>query len=245
MKKLKFLLLIPLLLVGACSGKNKLNDRHLIIGCSPTPHAVILKAAAPLFKEKGYVLELKVLNDYVTPNTLLDNGDLDANYFQHVPYLEDFNAKNGTDLTWIAKIHFEPMGIYSSKHTDLSKTYPVVAIPNDVSNGERARALLVENNITVTEKIIEVEAQALPSVLDDVDYAVINGNYALSAKITNKCIVTEDKNSQIAQTNANVIAVKRSSLKYEWADVIKEVMTSDEMRSVINTYFGSSVIAVF
>ena len=124
MKRLfKFLLLLPLLVLGGCGG-NKLDDRHLIIGCSPTPHAVILEAAAPLFKKEGYILELKVLNDYVTPNTLLDHGDLDANYFQHVPYLEDFNSKNGTDLTWIAKIHFEPMGIYSSKHTDLSKPRP-------------------------------------------------------------------------------------------------------------------------
>lgn len=243
MKKLTFLLLFPLLLLSGCTGKNKLDDRILAFGCSPTPHAEILKAAAPLFVEEGYKVQINVLNDYVTPNTLLDSGDLDANYFQHVPYLDDFNAKNGTDLSWIVKVHFEPMGIYSTKYTDLSKVNPRIAIPNDTSNGARARALLEEHN--VTGDIVEVEAQALPSILQDVDYAVINGNYALSAKITNKCIVTEDKNSEVAQTNANVIAVKTSSLKYEWVEVIKKVMTSDKMRSVINTYFGSSVIAVF
>lgn len=244
MKIIRFLLLFPLLLVGGC-GKNKLDDRHLIIGCSPTPHAEILKAAAPIFKENGYILEIKVLNDYVTPNTLLDSGDIDANYFQHVPYLEEFNAKNGTDLSWIVKVHFEPMGIYSSKHTTLDVTWPKIAIPSDKSNGDRARALLEANGITTWDRIIEVEAQALPSVLKDVDYAVINGNYALSSKITNQCIVTEDKNSDIAQRNANVVAVKTSSLKYEWVNVIRDVMTCDKMRSVINTYFGSSVMAVF
>lgn len=243
MKKLTLFLMIPLLLFAACDGKNKLNDKTLVIGCSPTPHAEILKAAEPLFKEEGYKLKIKVLNDYVTPNTLLNEGDLDANYFQHVPYLDDFNKNNGTHLTWIVKVHFEPMGIYSTKYTDLSKENPRIAIPNDTSNGERARALLEENHISGT--IVELEAQALPSVLQDVDYAVINGNYALSAKITDKCIVTESKDSAIAQRNANVVAVKTSSIDYAWVGVIQKVMTSQTIADFINQKYGSSVIPVF
>ena len=243
MKRLTGLLLLPLLLVTSCSERNKLNDKTLVFGCSPTPHATILEKSAFLFNKRGYKIQLKIIQDYVTPNKLLESGDLDANYFQHVPYMDDFNEKNNTHITWIAKVHFEPMGIYSKKFADLSKENPKIAIPNDTSNGKRAKDLLAANGVTGT--LMEMEAQAIPSVLDDVDYAVINGNYALSAKITDKCIVTEDKNSEIAQTNANVIAVRESSLKYEWVNVMKEVFSSDEMRSYINTQFGSSVIAVF
>ena len=243
MKRLKFLLALPLLVMSACSNKNSLTDKTLVIGCSPTPHAEILEFAKPLFEEKGYKLDIKVLNDYVTPNTLLNSGDLDANYFQHVPYLDDFNSKNGTDLSWIMKVHFEPMGIYSKSETNLNKANPRIAIPNDTSNGARARALLEAKGITGT--IVEVEAQSIPSILQDVDYGVINGNYALSAKVTNLCLATEDSESEIAMTNANVIAVKTSSLKYEWINVIKEVIGSDSVRNFINTNYGSAVKAVF
>lgn len=243
MKRLKFLLLIPLLFASACSGKNKLDDKTLVIGCSPTPHAEILREAKPLFKEKGYDLDIRIIQDYVTPNTLLDAGDLDANYFQHVPYLQDFNEKNHTEISWILKVHFEPMGIYSKNETNLKKANPKIAIPNDTSNGARARALLNENGVEGT--IIEMEAQAIPSVLSDVDYAVINGNYALAAGITNKCLVTESTSSDVALENANIIAVKTTSLKYEWISVIKEVLTSKKIKNFINTAFGSSVKAVF
>lgn len=244
MKKLLNLLLLPVMLVCACNNKNKIDDKTLVIGCSPTPHAEILEAVKPEFEKEGYKLKIKVIQDYVTPNTLLESGDLDANYFQHVPYLDDFNSKNGTDLFWVCKVHFEPMGIYSLKHETLVvEGNPVIAIPNDVSNGERARALLVAHNINGV--IRELEAQALPSVLQDVDYAVINGNYALSAKITDKCIITEDKNSEIAQTNANVIAIKHENLGYRWVGIIKKIMTSEKVANFIEEKYGSSVIAVF
>ncbi len=241
----KYLLIIAsaLLCLCGCSNKNKIDDKKLFIGCSPTPHAKILEFAKPYFEEKGYELEIKVLNDYVTPNTLLNSGDLDANYFQHRPYLNDFNAANGTELTWISAVHFEPMGIYSLSYTDLSKANPTIAIPNDVSNGQRAKDLLT--SLGITGSLMEVEAQALPALLSDVDYAVINGNYALSAGITNKCLATESTESEIAERNANVIAVKKSSLSYEWIDVIKSVFKRSEVRDYINSAFGSSVKAVF
>lgn len=243
MKKYLLIIASALLCLCGCSNKNKLDDKTLVIGCSPTPHAKILEFAKPYFEEKGYKLEIKVLNDYVTPNTLLDSGDLDANYFQHRPYLNDFNASNGTELTWISAVHFEPMGIYSSSYTDLSKVNPTIAIPNDVSNGQRAKDLLT--SLGISGSLLEVEAQALPALLSDVDYAVINGNYALSAGITNKCLATESTESEIAERNANVIAVKKSSLSYEWIDVIKSVFKRSEVRDFINSEFGSSVKAVF
>lgn len=242
--KLKYLLLIPLLLLAGCGGKNRVDDKTIVVGCSPTPHAEILKFVKPHIEKEGYKLDIRVINDYVTPNTLLNSGDLDANYFQHVPYLEDFNEKNGTDLTWIARIHFEPMGIYSVKHSDLAVSWPKVAVPNDTSNRARALALLETNNI-VPGEIVDIEAQALPSVLPDVDYAIINGNYALSAKITNKCLVTESKHDIVARTNANVIAVKKSSLNYDWVDVLKRNMTAQRVKDFISDNYGSAVIAVF
>lgn len=243
-RKLLNLLLLPLLLVCSCSNnKNKTNDDTIVIGCSPTPHAEILEAARPIFNEKGLKLKIKILQDYVTPNTLLEAGDLDANYFQHVPYLDDFNSKNGTHLSWICKVHFEPMGIYSLKHTDLNCENPKIAIPNDLSNGERAQSLL--NLHGVNGSIVQAEAQALPALLKDVDYAVINGNYALSAKITNKCIVAEDKDSAIAQRNANVVAIKNDSEKHSWVTKLIEIMKDHRIAEFIERTYGSSVIAVF
>ena len=227
----------------SCSNRNSPYDTKIVIGCSPTPHAEILEFVKPFIKERGYTLDIKIINDYVTPNTLLKSGDLDANYFQHVPYLDDFNAKNGTDIIWTKKIHFEPMGVYSLKHQDLTQANPKIAIPNDVSNGQRARDLLEEIGLTGT--IIELEAQAIPSVLQDVDYGVINGNYALSAKITNKCIVTERTDSDIALTNANVIAIDPKYKDQNWVKVLNEEMTNVRVKDFIDANYGAAVKAVF
>lgn len=243
MKRLIAMALLPLLVLVGCTDRNKIDDKKLIIGCSPSPHGEIAEFVKPIIEKEGYKVEIKVINDYVTPNLLLDQEDIDLNYFQHVPYLEDFNAKNGTDLTWITKVHFEPMGIYSSKATDLSIVNPKIAIPNDVSNGERARKLLEENNIS--GQIVELEAQSLPSALADVDYAVINGNYALESKITNKCIVTEDSQSDIALKMANVIAVKEKAKNLPWISVVKKAFTSEELKKYITEIYGSAVQSVF
>lgn len=249
MKRLTLLMLLPLALFSSCNSKNKLDDRTIVIGCSPTPHAEILKEAKPLIEEKGYKLDIKVIQDYVTPNTLLAAGDLDANYFQHVPYLTDFNEKNHTEIEWIAKIHFEPMGIYSKKWSKVNDldipNNAKIAVPNDKSNYDRAVALLISNSCYYN--LIEMEAQAIPAALDDVDFAVINGNYALSANVTRFCLATESSDSDTAIKNANVIAVVKKSIdnNYAWISVLEDVMLSDKMRTVINTKFGSAVKAVF
>lgn len=249
MKKLLILPILALLLCS-CSGGNSPDDKDIIVGASPTPHAQILEVAKPLVEAKGYKLTIKTFDDYVTPNLSLDSGDLDANYFQHTPYLEDFNAKNSTDLVGVLKVHFEPMGIYSQDFTALTIRHLVgakIAVPNDTSNKERAMNLLNEHfkdNLANFE-IIEAEAQSLPALLPDVDYAVINGNYALSSKITDKCIVTESSDSEIAQRNANIIAVKKEYKDKPFVKVLCDAIASDEVRSFIESEFGSSVKVVF
>lgn len=239
MKKIITVMAVTLMMATGCTRK---NPNELIIGASPTPHAEILEVVKPLMKDKGYELTIRVFNDYVTPNISLENGDIDANYFQHTPYMEDYNAKNNAHLVGVKKIHFEPMGIYSTRQTEL-KSGLTIAIPNDTSNGERARELLRVNKITGT--IIEMEAQVIPAVLTDVDYACINGNYALSSKVTDKCLVTESTESQIAQTNANIIAVKSGNENEPKVKALVECLTSNTVKEYITKTYGSSVIAMF
>ena len=239
MKKL-FLLIITSAL--ALMGCNQRGEKEILVGASSTPHAEILEVVKPLMEEKGYKLEIKVFDDYVTPNLSLDNGDIDANYFQHTPYLNDFNSSNGTELIGVCKVHFEPMGIYSFKHTELMSGLKI-AIPNDTSNGERARELLKENNIN--GEIVELEAQTLPAILQDVDYCCINGNYALSSNITDKCLVTESTESDIAQTNANIIAVKKGNEESPKFKALVECIQTQTVKDFIASKYGSSVIAMF
>ena len=235
MKKLILLAIAALCLVGC----NRRKGNEILVGASPTPHAEILEVAKPLMKEKGYNLQIKVFDDYVTPNLSLASGDIDANYFQHTPYLDDFNKNNGTDLVGVCKVHFEPMGIYSTKHTEL-KSGLKIAIPNDTSNGKRARDLLAANGIEGT--IIELEAQTLPSILVDVDYACINGNYALSSGVVDKCLVTESTESDIAQTNANIIAVAKENVNLPKVAALVECLKSQTIKDFIKDKYGSSVI---
>lgn len=243
MKKLILLAIAALSLVGC----NTRKDNEILVGASPTPHAEILEVVKPLMKEKGYDLQIKVFDDYVTPNISLQNGDIDANYFQHTPYLEDFNKNNGTDLVGVCKVHFEPMGIYSDKHTTIkSDQVYKIAIPNDTSNKERALNLLAalkDFGYSFEYTTIELEAQTLPSVLPDVDYACINGNYALSSGILDKSIgVSESTRSDIAQQMANVIAVKRENIELPKVTALVECLKSQVVKDFIKEKYGSSVI---
>lgn len=159
MKKLLGLLL-PALLLASCgnSGSADIADSVIVVGASSTPHALILEQTRSYIEEQGYSLEVKVINDYVTPNTLLNDGDLDANYFQHEPYLYDFNLNHGTDIVSVKKIHFEPMGIYRG-----SANNGKFIIPNDKSNGDRARNLIeVFKTLGIADvgEIVEMEAQS-------------------------------------------------------------------------------------
>lgn len=243
MKKTHLLALLPLLLAG-CNAKNTPYDKTIVIGASPTPHTDILKVAQPFVEAAGYKLKIKVFDDYVTPNLALESGELDANYFQHTPYLDDFNLNNGTHLEAAFKVHFEPMGIYSVKHTEIkSGIQYTYAIPNDNSNGKRATDLLNSLGVECSYKM--AVASSLPALLQDVDFAVINGNYALSSGITDKCLETESSESEMAQTNANIVAVKADYIECEFVEVLKTALLSDEVKEYINSTYNGAVKAVF
>lgn len=240
-KTLKFLILacLPVLTLAGCDKSNK----TIVVGASSTPHALILEQTKGYIEKEGYKLDIKVFNDYVLPNYALENGELDANYFQHKPYLNEFNSSNGTHLVPVLDVHFEPMGIYSGKKNSLDDftNGDTVLVPSDKSNHDRAVELLKEHSMEHAN-IVEVEAQNIPLMLSDCSYAVINGNYALSSGVVKRCLVTEDKKSEIAQTMANVIAVKSGDEETAKTRVLVEALKQENIKEFIKTKFGDSVI---
>jgi D-methionine transport system substrate-binding protein len=255
---------LALSLIGCSSPKE--STKNIVVGASPAPHAEILEFAKPLLAEKGYTLEIKEFTDYVLPNTALDAGDLDANYFQHVPYLENFNENNGTKIVSAASIHFEPLGLYAGKTASLDdlKEGAQIAIPSDTTNEARALNLLaslgyitleegvgleatprniVENPYNLT--FLEVEAALVPRTLPDVDFGISNGNYALDAGITDLLLTSEPKESEGAQTFANILAVKEGRENDESTKALIEVLTSDAVRDFILEKYNGIVVPVF
>ncbi len=237
--KLLALLFLPLLVLASC---NK-NSRTIVVGASSTPHALILNETKSYIEKEGYNLEIKVFNDYVLPNYALENGELDANYFQHKPYLNEFNESNDTHLVPVMDVHFEPMGIYSGSKNTLDNYVKgdKIIVPSDKSNFDRAIELLKVHNLD-SAKIVQVEAQNIPLMLSDCAYAVINGNYALSAGVVNRCLVTEEKDSDIAKKMANVIAVKSGQEDNEKTRVLLKALKQENIASFIKAKFGDSVI---
>lgn len=240
-KTLKFLILacLPVLALVGCGKK----ANTITVGASSTPHALILEQTKGFIESQGYKLDIRVFNDYVLPNYALENNELDANYFQHKPYLNEFNSSNGTHLVPVLDVHFEPMGIYGGNKSSLSdfSSNDKVIVPSDKSNYDRAIALLKEHHME-SAKVIEVEAQNIPLMLSDCSYAVVNGNYALSSGILGRCLVTEDKNSEIAQTMANVIAVKSGNEQSAKTRVLVEALKQENIKNYIQSKFGESVI---
>lgn len=245
------------------------------VGASPAPHAEILEHAADLLAEKGYTLEIVEFDDYVMPNTALAEGSLEANYFQHQPYLTNFNAEQGTDLVSAGAIHYEPLGVYAGKSSDLSSVPDgaKIGIPADATNGGRALLLLQDQgvltlkdginldyfrnaeDITFSEydgiaenphnvEIIAMEAANLPASLPDLDFAVINGNYAIPAGIADKLLVTEDASGEAAQVFANIIAVRNGEENNEGVKALVEALKSDEMKQWITDKYEGSVLPV-
>ena len=240
-KTLKFLLLafLPLMVLASCGKSNK----TIVVGASSTPHALILNETKSYIESQGYSLDVRVFNDYVLPNYALENGELDANYFQHEPYLNEFNSANGTHLVSVLKVHFEPMGIYAGTKSEMSSYSgkDKVLVPSDKSNYDRAIALLKEYDMDKAN-IVQVEAQNIPLMLSDCSYAVINGNYALSAGVVDRCLITEDKDSDIAKKMANVIAVKNGQQDNEKTRVLINALKQENIASFIKAKFGDSVI---
>ena len=219
------------------------SNKTIVVGASSTPHALILEQTKGYVESQGYKLDIKVFNDYVLPNYALENEELDANYFQHEPYLNDFNVSNGTHLVSVLKVHFEPMGIYAGNKSSLSNfvSGDIIIVPSDKSNYDRAVALLNENHL-YNANLIQVEAQNIPLMLSDCSFAVINGNYALSAGVVNRCLVTENKESEIANKMANVIAVKKGYEENQKTRVLIEALKQENIKEFIKTKFGESVL---
>lgn len=272
MKKILSLLLaltlgiVSLFSLSGCGSKSN-NEKIIKVGASVTPHAEILNAAKDALKEKGYTLEVVEYNDYVIPNTATESGELDANYFQHKPYLDDFNKENGTHLVSVKAIHYEPFGIYAGKTNSIEniKDGAKIAIPNDGTNEARALMLLeaqglikLKANVDFTATkldiesnpknldIQEIEAAQLVRALDDVDLAVINGNYAIQGGLKVKdALAVEDSNSTAAQTYANVLVVKEGNENNEGIKALAEVLTSDVISKYINDTYDGAVVPIF
>ena len=240
----------------------------LKVAASPTPHAEILNAAKDILAEQGITLEVVEFSDYVQPNLVTESGEVDANYFQHTPYLESFNEENGTHLVSVGAIHYEPFGIYPGKSSDLENIADgaVIAVPNDTTNEARALQLLAAQGIitvrdgagltaTVNDieenphnvKIEEIEAAQLPRTVADVDFAVINGNYAMEAgfSVGTDALAIEDASSEAAQTYANVLVVKEGNENNPAIQALYAALTSDTVKDYINNTYDGAVVPIF
>ncbi len=269
MKKLFAVLCTFALLTGCAAGKG--DDKTITVGVSPQPHGEILNAVREEIEAKGYKLEIKEFTDYVMPNEALSEGSLDANYFQHVPYLNNYNEEKGTDLVSAGAIHYEPFAIYPGKNHEVNKNLTVndipegaiIGVPNDGSNEARALQLLeslgiiklkedagflaTKNDIVENPKnvdIRELNAESIPAQLPDLDYGIINGNYALGAGLSDNACVYEDVNSIGLQTYANVVAVRKGEENSEKTKVLLEALTSDKAVQFIQDTYGDAVVSV-
>lgn len=275
MKKIALTLVLLSLLtavLGGCAKDNndgkKQSNKKIVVGASITPHAEILEKAKSILADKGYELDIVEYNDYVQPNVALDASDLDANYFQHQPYLDQFNEERGMDLVSVAIIHYEPFGIYPGKTKSLDdlKDGAEIAIPNDGTNEARALLLLeAQGLIKLTEGvgleatiidiaensrnlvIHEIEAAQLARSLQDVDFAVINGNYAIQAglNVSKDALAVEDKDSEAANIYGNVIAVRKGDEDREEIKALVEALQSDEVKEFIESTYEGAVVPKF
>jgi D-methionine transport system substrate-binding protein len=267
MKKILSVLLtiVVILTVSGCGAKKEVatTEKKIIkVGASPVPHVEILELVKPLLAKEGYTLEIIEFEDYVIPNTALAEGQIDANFFQTVPYLESFKRERGLDLDYTVKVHVEPMGLYSSKYKNLSelKDGDEIAIPNDATNGARALRVLENagliklktgeliSKLDITEnpknfKITELDAPQLPRVLKDIDAAVINSNFAIEAKLN----PTEDSLAIEATDSpyANVLAVRSEDKTKPYIEALSKALTSPEVKKFIEEKYKGNVIAAF
>lgn len=265
MKKVLSLILAAALglTIVSCGGAS--DEKTISVAASSTPHAQILEVCKPIMKEKGYELKIRVMDDYITPNNAVEEGEVDANYFQHINYLNNFNAENNTHLVNVAKVHYEPFGIYAGTAKSLAEVAngSAVAVPNDPTNEARALLLLEANGlitlkegagITATKNDIvknpknldirEMEAALVPSVLDEVAVAVINGNYAIGAglKIADALAVESSDSIAIDQEYVNILVVKEGSEELPKVKALIEALASDEVAKFMNDTFAGAVV---
>ena len=237
----------------------------ITVAASATPHAEVLEQVKPILAEQGWDLEVTVFNDYVQPNLVVESGEFDANYFQHIPYLNSFNEEQGTHLVNAGGIHYEPFGIYPGTKSDLTtlESGDVIAVPNDTTNEARALLLLQDNGIltlkdgvgleaTVRDivdnpydvEIQELEAAQVPRVKDEVAFAVMNGNYAMEAgfSVSKDAVAYELSDSEAAQTYVNVIAVLEGNENNEGIKALVDALKSDAIVEYINNTYDGGVI---
>ena len=267
MKKTIAIILTLVLCLGLLSGCGSTSDEKTItIAASPTPHAEILKVAATVLEAEGWNLEIKEYSDYVVPNNVVEDGEIDANYFQHTPYLDTFNAENGTHLVAVAEIHYEPFAIYPGTKANVEDLTEgdKIAIPNDGSNRARALMLLesaglitlaegvgmqatvldiVENPLNLD--VVEMEAAQIAGVRDSVALAVINGNYAMQVGLYagSDGLVTEDAENATVYTN--VLVVKEGNENSEKIKALIAALQSEDVKNYIESTFPGSVVPCF
>lgn len=273
MKKLGVLLLVALLalsvVITGCGSKNtpapSATDKKTIkVGATPVPHAEILNVIKPILEKDGINLVIVEMNDYVRPNMAVAEKELDANFFQHIPYLTKFSAERKLDLTYTAAVHIEPMGIYSKKVKNLNELTngAQIGIPNDPTNGGRALALLAKagiiklkdgvgvtatiNDITdnpKNAKIRELEAAQLPRSLDDLTLAVINTNFALEAKLVpaKDALFIEQKDSPYV----NILTVRKGDENRPEIQKLTKALTSEEVKKFINEKYQGAIVPAF
>lgn len=266
MKKFFAVLLTGAFILGTLSGcGSSKDDKVIMVAASATPHAEILEQAKPILAEQGYDLQIKVFDDYVQPNEVVESGDFDANYFQHIPYLNSFNAEKGTHLVNAGGIHYEPFGIYPGTKSSLDSVAEgdSIAVPNDTTNEARALLLLQDNGLitlkagagleaTVNDieenpyqlDIVELEAAQVPRVVNEVAFVVLNGNYALEAgySVARDALAYESSDSEAAKTYVNVIAVKEGNEGKDKVKALVDVLKSDAIKNYINETYDGAVI---
>lgn len=250
-------------LIGCGSKK---DENIITVGVSPIPHKEIIEQTRDILKEEGYTLEVKEFSDYVTPNTALEEGEIDANYFQHIAYLNETNESKGYSLVYTAKVHLEPMAIYSKTVGSVNdiKDGSTIGIPNDPSNEARALRLLekaglitlkegelvtpkdiTENKLNLNFK--ELEAAQLPRVLEEVECAVINGNYAMISGLdANKDgIFVEDVDDESIKNNVNILAVREEDKDKDKIKALTKAINSDKVKNFIEEKYSGTIIPVF
>jgi len=271
MKKLLVILLTLTLVLSLAACGKKADSKTIVVGASATPHAEILEQVKAALAEQGYTLEIRIFDDYVLPNTALNDGELDANYFQHTPYLESFNKENGTKLSVAALIHYEPFGIYGNGVADLSELADgaTILIPADDSNETRALLLLEQEGlITLPEdasaakgvttldivdnggyNISAVQADTVPAQLENSDagtIAVVNGNYALQAGLkVADALAIEDASGDAAQYYANLIACRNGEENSEKITALVNALKTDAVKAYITETYNGAVQAIF
>ena len=247
------------------------DDKVITVGASSTPHAEILEQVKDTLAAEGYELKVVVYDDYILPNKALADGELDANYFQHTPYLNSYNASNGTDLVVAAKIHYEPFGLYGNGVTSLDqvKEGATIIVPADDSNETRALLLLAQEGlITLADganatdgvttldivddhgyNVTAVQAETVPAQLQNSDagtLAVINGNYALAAGLhIEDALATEDASGDAAQTYANIVACRAGEENSAKIQALVKALQSDAVKQYISDTYNGAVVAIF